>query len=94
IMKAQVFMFVTVLIFVGVFISSTDAIRYIIYPPVHKHPNGCDPRFPTPACYKRTPENPYRRGCSCINRCRRENCGPNRVSSLKKFLDKVLEIPV
>ncbi|AEE31797.1 Protein RALF-like 5 [Arabidopsis thaliana] len=88
-LKAQVFMFVTVLVFVCVFINSNDAKRYIEYPPWQKHP--CNPRFPTPDCYKRTPANPYRRGCTCISRCRRD-CGG--LSTWKKLLDTILKIPV
>lgn len=81
------------LIVVCMFISSIDARPvYIKYPWPKYNNNGCDPRFPTAACYLRKRANPYRRGCSCANRCRRDCSQP--ITSLKKFVEKVLAIPV
>ncbi|EFH50968.1 hypothetical protein ARALYDRAFT_911516 [Arabidopsis lyrata subsp. lyrata] len=68
-----------------VFISSIDARRkYIHYPIKRDLGNGCNPRFPTAACYKRIPANLYR--CTIANRCVRDTSSI-RVSSLKKFLE-------
>ncbi|CAH8262230.1 unnamed protein product [Arabidopsis lyrata] len=85
--KTKEVTFVTILILLCVFICCIDAQKkYIHYPIRRDLGNGCDPRFPTAACYKRIPANPYTRGCSIANRCRRSTFSV-RVSSLKKFLE-------
>ncbi|ESQ38323.1 hypothetical protein EUTSA_v10029410mg [Eutrema salsugineum] len=70
-MKTKDFMFVTILIVLCMSISQGNLGK------------GCDPRFPTPECYLPKPANPYSRGCTLINRCR-------RIPSLKQFLQKLL----
>ncbi|XP_019084701.1 PREDICTED: protein RALF-like 29 [Camelina sativa] len=85
--KAKEFMFVTILIVVCVFISSIEAKR-LEYPWRRDLGNGCNSRFPSPACRLRIPANPYTRGCTKANRCRRE--ASVGKSSLKKLWDKVL----
>ncbi|XP_024010228.1 LOW QUALITY PROTEIN: protein RALF-like 29 [Eutrema salsugineum] len=83
-MKTKDFMFVTILIVLCMSISSINAEKvYIPYPGQGNLGKGCDPRFPTPECYLPKPANPYSRGCTLINRCR-------RIPSLKQFLQKLL----
>ncbi|CAN8308278.1 unnamed protein product [Cochlearia groenlandica] len=75
--------FVTILIVLSVFVSSNDPNKreYIHYPPT----KGCDPEKQD--CSKKIPANPYRRGCTLINRCRRDL---NSLPPLKQFLNEVL----
>ncbi|AEE83034.1 Protein RALF-like 29 [Arabidopsis thaliana] len=84
--KTKEVTFVTILIVLCVFISTIHAKRYIEYPIRLDLGKGCDPRFPTAACYKRTPANPYRRPCTTANRCRRSTSS-TRVPSLKTFVE-------
>ncbi|XP_019088361.1 PREDICTED: protein RALF-like 29 [Camelina sativa] len=80
--KAKEFMFVTILIVVCIEAKRLEC------PWSRDLGNGCNSRFPSPACRLRIPANPYTRGCTKANRCRRE--ASVGKSSLKKLWDKVL----
>ncbi|CAH8253292.1 unnamed protein product [Arabidopsis lyrata] len=87
-------MLVAILVLSCVFmnIMKVEAQKEIGYPAIGRDgAHGCSPKYPSVPCRPKQPENPYKRGCEKITRCKRDGDGDKQAALLnpQKVLDVV-----